>query len=215
MERGLEKHGHAGEWHSHICAMVTNVVTVPLAAAGGVFTLADLAPGSWISELEFFFPLRFITSEALRECVGSWGDGYGTADLLRVCRALRFRPVQGMVRGFMDMVFQHEGRFYLVDWKSNHLGYRVEDYDRAALTTAMERHLYPLQYLLYTVALNRYLSLRVKGYDYSTHFGGVIYVFLRGVKSERGETFGIYRDTPPAGMIDALTRCLVAWEGRP
>jgi exodeoxyribonuclease V beta subunit len=59
------------------------------------------------------------------------------------------------------------------------------------------------------VALNRYLSLRVRGYDYSTHFGGVLYFFIRGVSLERGEEFGIFRDTPPREMIDELTRCLI------
>jgi exodeoxyribonuclease V beta subunit len=114
-----------------------------------------------------------------------------------------------MVRGFMDMVFEQGGRYYLVDWKSNHLGYRVEDYGREALKRAMVQKMYPLQYLLYTVALNRYLSLRVKDYDYASHFGGVLYFFLRGVRPERGEEFGIFRDTPPVAMIDELTACLI------
>ena len=74
---------------------------------------------------------------------------------------------------------------------------------------AMQKHLYPLQYLLYTVALNRYLSLRVKNYRYSTHFGGVIYVFLRGVNREHGENFGFFRDLPPEELIEALTNLLI------
>jgi exodeoxyribonuclease V beta subunit len=85
----------------------------------------------------------------------------------------------------------------------------VEDYGREALKTAMERNLYPLQYLLYTVALNRYLSLRVRGYDYATHFGGAIYIFLRGVSAEKGEEFGYFRDMPPVEMIDELTKSLI------
>jgi len=109
----------------------------------------------------------------------------------------------------MDMVFEHGGRYYLVDWKSNHLGNRPEDYGRENLGRAMEKNLYPLQYLLYTVALNRYLSLRVRDYAYETHFGGVLYVFLRGVSPEKGEDYGIFRDLPPAGLIRDLTAKLV------
>jgi exodeoxyribonuclease V beta subunit len=175
----------------------------------GSFSLAGLQRGAWLVELEFFFPLRFITSDILRNCLQKWCGADQAVDLVKLCRELRFRPVQGMVRGFMDMVFQHKQRYYLLDWKSNHLGYRVEDYGRSALKGAMERKLYPLQYLLYTVALNRYLSLRVKGYHYTTHFGGVLYVFLRGVSPERGEEYGIFRDIPPEGMIDDLTECLI------
>jgi exodeoxyribonuclease V beta subunit len=128
---------------------------------------------------------------------------------VQISAALRFTPVRGMVRGFMDMVFERGGRYYLLDWKSNHLGYRVEEYGREALKTAMERNLYPLQYLLYAVALNRYLSLRIRGYDYSTHFGGVIYVFLRGVSPVHGEEYGFFRDLPPVELIDELTRGLI------
>jgi exodeoxyribonuclease V beta subunit len=114
-----------------------------------------------------------------------------------------------MVRGFMDMVFEHGGRYYLVDWKSNHLGYRPEDYSRERLKDEMTRKLYPLQYLLYTVALNRYLSKRVEGYDYHEHFGGALYFFLRGVKAELGENFGVFRDRPSAEMIEDLTGRLI------
>jgi exodeoxyribonuclease V beta subunit len=118
-----------------------------------------------------------------------------------------------MLMGFMDMVFEHAGRYYLLDWKSNHLGNTFEDYGPEAMRLAMQKNLYPLQYLLYTVALNRYLSLRVKNYRYSSHFGGVIYVFLRGVSIEHGECKGFFRDLPPEGLIEALTNLLIEEEG--
>jgi len=209
VEKRLVKYGYDKEWQPHVCAMVDNVVTIPLASPEGSFSLAGLERGGWMVELEFFFPLKFITSDILRNYLKKWCGADQAVDLLKLYRELRFRPVQGMVRGFMDMVFRHKQRYYLLDWKSNHLGYRVEDYGRSALKGAMERRLYPLQYLLYTVALNRYLSLRVKDYNYATHFGGVLYVFLRGVSPERGEEYGIFRDIPPAGMIDELTECLL------
>jgi exodeoxyribonuclease V beta subunit len=209
VEKGLGKYGYDREWQPHVSSMVNNVITVQLSSPEGSFSLSDLKPGSWITELEFFFPLRFITSDLLRDCFRKWSGAYLAADLLQLSAALKFRPARGMVRGFMDMVFEHGNRYYLVDWKSNHMGCRVEEYGREALKAAMERQLYPLQYLLYTVALNRFLSLRVRGYDYSTHFGGVLYFFIRGVSRERGEGYGIFRDTPPVGMIDELTSCLI------
>jgi len=213
VEAGLERHGYDREWLPHICSLVDNVLKTPLPSPGGRFSLADLKQGSWLTELEFFFPLRFITSDTLRDVLRSWGEDYGAADLLHLCRNLRFRPVRGMVRGFMDMVFEQGGRYYLADWKSNHLGYRMEDYGRESLRDEMARNLYPLQYLLYTVALNRYLSLRVRGYDYGSRFGGVFYLFLRGIGPGRDGEYGIFRDTPPAGMIEELTRCLIGTGG--
>ncbi len=206
---GLEKFGYSREWHPHVCDTINSVITTPLASPEGAFNLAGIKQGSWICELEFFFPLQFVTADLMGACLRKWGALYEAADMNKVCASLKFKPVGGMVRGFMDMVFEHGGKYYLVDWKSNHLGYRVEDYGRESLKTAMESNLYPLQYLLYTVALNRYLSLRVRGYDYATHFGGVLYVFLRGVSPERGESFGYFRDMPPMEMIDELTRRLI------
>jgi exodeoxyribonuclease V beta subunit len=207
--QGLDRHGYGREWLPHVCAMVDSVVTTPLAFPEGTFTLGGIARGSWVPEMEFFFPLRFITSEQLGSILRRWGGLFPAADLPQIAAALRFKPVRGMVRGFMDMVFEQGGRYYLLDWKSNHLGYRVEEYGREPLKTAMERNLYPLQYLLYTVALNRYLSLRIRGYDYATHFGGVLYVFLRGVSPRHGEEYGFFRDIPPVELIAELTSGLI------
>ncbi len=209
VEKGLGRYGYDPGWEPCITSLVNNVIATPLGSPDVPFSLSDLRQGSWLAELEFFFPLKFVSASILRECLARWSGDQMPVDIPSLCRALKFRPAEGMVRGFMDMVFEHRGRFYLLDWKSNHLGYRVEDYGRDALRAAMVNHLYPLQYLLYTVALNRYLGLRVKGYDYASHFGGVIYVFLRGVNPQRGEECGIFRDTPPVEMINELTACLI------
>lgn len=205
----LARHGFGEEWRGAVCAMVRNVLDVPLGSGDGIFRLADLAPKSWRSEMEFFFPLRFVGSEQVAAILRRWGALPDGASLAEVARRLDFTPVQGMVRGFVDMVFQHRGKYYLIDWKSNHLGNRIEEYGREDLAREMERKLYPLQYLLYTVALNLHLMQRVPGYRYETHFGGALYLFLRGVDPARPGC-GIYRDVPPKGLIDELTSCLVA-----
>ncbi|QSV45287.1 exodeoxyribonuclease V subunit beta [Geobacter benzoatilyticus] len=205
----LARHGFGDEWRGAVCAMVRNVLDAPMGKGDSAFRLADLAPKSWRAEMEFFFPLRFVGSEQVAAVLRRWGALPEGATLAEVAARLDFAPVQGMVRGFMDMVFQHSGKYYLIDWKSNHLGNRVDDYGRESLGREMERKLYPLQYLLYTVALNLHLAQRVPGYRYETHFGGALYVFLRGVDPERPD-YGIYRDVPPKGLIDELTSCLVA-----
>ncbi len=120
---------------------------------------------------------------------------------------LAFEPMRGFMRGFMDLVFHSRGRFYLVDWKSNYLGPAVEDYGPAALAEEMERELYPLQYHLYTVALHRYLKQRLSGYEYDRHFGGVFYVFLRGVDASGG--YGIHRARPSLAVIQELEKALI------
>ncbi len=204
----LRKHGFGAEWREPVSAMVHNVVATRFSAPEGGFSLGDLKPHSWLTELEFFLPLGFVTPALLGECLTGRDDVQGR-DLGVLARSLSFRPTRGMLRGFMDMVFRHGERFYLVDWKSNHLGNRVEAYNVEALKGAMEQNLYCLQYLLYTVALNRYLSLRVRDYSYTTHFGGVLYLFLRGMDSDRGEEFGVFRDIPPEGVIRDMTDRLI------
>ncbi|MDI6742072.1 MAG: exodeoxyribonuclease V subunit beta [Smithella sp.] len=209
VEKELEKYGYDSKWKAPVTDMVNAIMNAPIATSEGVLNLGGMKAGSWLTELEFFFPLKYITSDRLNHCLRKWGAINKSTDMNRISSYLNFQPVRGMVRGFMDMVFEHGGKFYLLDWKSNHLGYRIEDYGREAMKKEMERNLYPLQYLLYTVALNRYLSLRIKDYNYATHFGGVLYVFLRGISAGHGEAFGFFRDMPPAQMIDDMTDILI------
>jgi exodeoxyribonuclease V beta subunit len=103
----------------------------------------------------------------------------------------------------MDLVFRRGERFYLVDWKSNWLGDRFEDYEPAPIRKAMEAHRYFLQYHLYLVALDLYLARRVPDYDYEKHFGGVFYIFLRGIDPEHPAR-GIFHDRPPQTLVHAL-----------
>ena len=211
--QGLARYGYKPEWQAHITAMVQNVFGTSLTAPDGAFTLGTLSEKSWSTELEFFFPLRFINSCQLGDFLRSHGILSGGVDFASLAQSLQFKPVKGMLMGFMDMVFEQEGRYYLLDWKSNHLGNSLDDYGEESMRLAMQKNLYPLQYLLYTVALNRYLSLRVRNYRYSTHFGGVIYVFLRGVSKEHGESRGFFRDLPSEELIEALTNLLIEEEG--
>ena len=80
---------------------------------------------------------------------------------------------------------KHKAQYYILDWKSNHLGNDAENYDLAGMEAAMAGSNYHLQYMIYTVALKRWLEKRIAGFDFDTHFGGVIYVFLRGVRDDR------------------------------
>jgi exodeoxyribonuclease V beta subunit len=205
----LDRYGFDQEWQPALASMTREVLATALSSPGGPFTLGGLKPRTWFTELEFFFPLKRITAPELAEVLAKHGVIPAGTDPAAALQALDFAPVKGMLMGFMDMVFAAQGRFWLLDWKSNHLGNSPEEYRRDRLGKAMQENLYRLQYLLYTVALDRYLALRVPGYRYETHFGGAIYVFLRGVSAERGEEFGFYRDLPPEALIRELGELLV------
>jgi exodeoxyribonuclease V beta subunit len=102
-------------------------------------------------------------------------------------------------------VFEYDGLFYIIDYKSNYLGPRAEDYCKANIEAVMASHHYYLQYLIYTVALNRYLAIRVSGYDYDLHFGGVYYLFLRGI--QEATSHGLFFHRPEQTLVKALDTC--------
>jgi exodeoxyribonuclease V beta subunit len=123
-------------------------------------------------------------------------------------RCLDFRPLAGFLKGFIDLVFEHAGRWYVVDYKSNVLGVHADDYRPERLVTAMTEHHYFLQYHLYVVALHRYLTRRFPGYDYDRHFGGVYYLFLRGMAPAYARNNGVFSDRPSRQLIEGLSAVL-------
>jgi len=202
-EELLTRHGYPSHWRETVAGMVESVLKAPLGESG--FSLDMIGNDRRLSELEFFFPLAAVTSERLRHAVAALSGSLLPVDLASLFSRLSFSPVKGMLRGFVDLVVEHDGRYYILDWKSNHLGNRVTDYDQAGMRREMERHLYPLQYLLYTVALDHYLRLRIADYDYDRHYGGIFYIFLRGVD---GTGHGIFADRPPKALIAELSAAL-------
>ncbi len=115
--------------------------------------------------------------------------------------ALLPNQLHGMLKGYMDLVFEHGGRYYVMDYKSNWLGADSTAYTPQAMAAAVLQHRYDLQYVLYTYALHRLLQQRLPGYDYERDVGGVQYWFLRGVGAEHQ---GLYQDKPPRALMDAL-----------
>lgn len=147
------------------------------------------------------------TGEVTPKMLNGWLREHGYA-----IPRLGFAPLAGYLKGFIDLVFCHAGRYYVLDWKSNHLGYTPADYSCASIATAMAEHAYHLQYLIYTLAVHRYLRQRVPDYEYARDFGGVLYLFVRGVRpawrtvAADGESIacGIYHHRPSASTIASL-----------
>ena len=121
---------------------------------------------------------------------------------------LGFSALRGFLRGFIDAVFFDGERYFLADYKSNHLGARQADYLSDALVEPMIHHDYVLQYLLYTVALDRHLATCVEDYDYDEHFGGIYYLFLRGFAPEHAPLCGVFQDRPPREIVEGVAALL-------
>jgi exodeoxyribonuclease V beta subunit len=108
----------------------------------------------------------------------------------------------------VDIAFTHGSRWYVADWKSNHLGDSPASYDEGTILREMSANHYILQYHLYLLALHRYLAVRQPGYDYDSHIGGAWYAFVRGIDGSPGR--GWWHDRPPRALIEALDAALVA-----
>ncbi|MGK0290341.1 MAG: exodeoxyribonuclease V beta subunit, partial [bacterium] len=101
----------------------------------------------------------------------------------------------------------YEGKYYLVDWKSNHLGGNLNDYSRDLLESSIVHDLYLIQYHIYSLALLQFLKLRGLSYD---QFGGAFYLYLRGVHPESKDQTGVYFDRPSKALMDTLTNLFIS-----
>jgi exodeoxyribonuclease V beta subunit len=193
----------AREQGKRLGAMVMTMMRDVMAAElPNRIVLGRIGRGRRLTELEFCLPSAGLSAGAMNQTLKALG--YEVPQLA-------FHSLRGYLKGFIDLVFEHEGRYYLLDWKSNHLGDEPESYGQASMSQAISGHSYRMQYLLYAVALNRYLARRLAGYRYDSHFGGVLYLFVRGVrpgwKVAGGAAAGVHFDLPSAetiAKIDAL-----------
>ncbi len=181
-------------WIAPLADWLQALLSTPLALGEGAsVALGELS--SYQPELEFCFEARGVEVRRLDVLVQRHVlPGLARPPLLR-------DTLNGMFKGFVDLVFEHDGRYYVVDYKSNWLGGEDAAYTAEAMQAAVAEHRYDLQYVLYLLALHRQLQLRLPGYDYDRHIGGALYLFLRG---SRAAGQGIHHARPPRQLIEAL-----------
>ena len=168
---------------------------VELPGAGTPLRLGELA--TYQPELEFWFETRWVDASRIDSAVRARTlDG-------AVRPGVQARILNGMLKGFIDLVFEHEGRFYTLDYKSNWLGPGPADYGGTKMRERVLDSRYDLQYVLYTLALHRLLKARVPDYAYERHVGGTVTWFLRGLDASG---HGVHFERPPAELIEELDR---------
>lgn len=176
----------------------TRVLTAPLHPRLPGLSLDRL--DGWRAELEFMLPAAGLGSRRLDAMIVSGEPLPGQRAQLAP------RRLSGMLKGYIDLVVEWQGRYYVIDWKSNHLGETLDAYDQASMTAAIVAHRYDVQYVLYTLALHRHLQHRLPDYDYDRHLGGVLYLFLRGMTAEGGR--GVFHRRPDRDLIERLDQAL-------
>lgn len=175
---------------------ITQVLNCPLHRQG--IRLNKLLAGTYQKEMAFCLPIcTQLTPKHLNRLISHYDPLSARAPVLH------FQDVQGMLTGVIDLCFCWEGKYYLLDYKSNWLGETMSAYNQDAIEAEMMAHRYDVQYQFYTLAFHRYLQSRITDYDYEHHFGGVFYLFLRGMVDSDGKN-GVFYTRPSAEFIMAL-----------
>jgi len=199
LRHALGANGYVDDGMAGGLAPLTELVrdTVNVRLPEGV-RLADIALADRRAEIEFHFSMHPIAVDRLIALLHEHDilrdrDGFGTRERL-----------EGLMTGRIDLVYLYDGRAFLLDYKSN----RLPDYSDASIARAMRDSEYDLQYLIYTLALHRWLRFRRVDYDYDKHFGGVRYLFCRGLDPSRTDSPGIFAARPSRALIEALDALL-------
>ena len=182
VKRALEKYHISESWQDVTEQWILDSLQCPLNAnSSNDLSLSKLAPSDCLVEMEFNLPLSSLSAPKLNEILIKH---FGFTQ-----SKLEFANVKGLLKGFIDLIFCYQGKYYILDYKSNYLGNTPADYKSDLLEQAMSSHQYHLQYLIYTVALHRLLKQRISDYSIETHLGGVYYTFLRGMPAGQGVYF--------------------------
>ncbi len=186
-----------GDWTAVMQAWIQHLLETPLLLPHdqGKVAMGSLASDEYQAELEFMLAVHRVDTRMLDETINRFVLPGAVRPALSPDR------LNGMLKGFIDLVFCHQARYYVLDYKSNHLGENRQAYSAEAMAAAVLEHRYDLQYVLYTLALHRLLKARLPDYNYRRHMGGVLYLFLRGV-DETGQ--GVYVDRPPQVLVETL-----------
>ncbi|HKJ64177.1 MAG TPA: PD-(D/E)XK nuclease family protein, partial [Desulfopila sp.] len=176
-------------------SMLQTVVSAPIGrCVEARFTLADINEKRCIKEMGFYFHLAGGETGNLNAILAGEES---------VC-PIAERELAGFLTGFVDLIFEHEGVYYIADYKTNNLGPYLGDYHGTSLVEAMAQHNYGLQLWLYALVLHRHLANFLPGYDHGRHFGGVFYLFVRGMGKWPA---GIYYRKPEFDTLERLGRC--------
>jgi len=192
-------------WLQVVKVWLNDILQAPLSTrdvAGneqGSLALQSLTPDKKLVEMEFYFPVNRLNAQDFNHLLNQY-------PCLEVpTKPTDFRQLKGMLKGFVDLIFEWQGQYFILDYKSNYLGDDYAAYHKIATHEAMSEHRYDVQLVIYTLALHRLLKLRIIDYDYDVHMGGGYYLFLRGLKAgDNQHHYGQYFHKPDRKLIESL-----------
>jgi len=203
VRRLLDVYGFEERWLDIVDSMLTKVLCTSLDSSSSLF-LSNVTKSQRVDEMAFYYPILGLRSEEFYELLSDQKTSFGKVGA-KLTHTIDFNALPGFMNGYIDLVFESEGRFWIVDYKSNHLGDSLHDYQAETLELVMAHEQYVLQYLIYTLAVHRFLRKKLDDYEYDRHFGGVYYLFVRGMDPNfKGD--GVFFDRPPLQLIEDLDR---------
>jgi len=197
----LAEYGFDLLWTKTIIRLIDRVKQACLSKTDSDFRLCHIQSADQIIEMGFYFPIKDLQPNRIKSIID-------TVPWVRRSKKdmypLDTFQINGMMKGFIDLIFSYKNKYYIIDWKSNYLGPELKNYNQSSMKRAILEHYYILQYYIYTIALHRYLDQRIENYDYETHFGGIYYIFLRGLDNKHSGNYGIFWDRPTLDTVMAL-----------
>ncbi|MBD3322929.1 MAG: exodeoxyribonuclease V subunit beta [Chitinivibrionales bacterium] len=213
IESKLDLFGYDRLWNTTVFRTIRELLHRKIPCSTGTVTLKEVPLSRRLTELEFYFPADTIDSGQLARLFSQHTSSELARRFPEKLEQLRLSQHKGFIKGYIDCIFEYHNRFYLVDWKSNYLGDSIDDYADPVLYNTMCEEYYIIQYHLYLVALHRYLQNKIPSYEYDTHFGDVLYVFLRGIGPTQDTNTGFFIDRPSQSFVEKLSDVLGDSEG--
>ena len=174
--------------------LLSRTVNTVLNIGNDNFSLKDLSNQQCLKEMPFYLSMKKMEVSQINQIL----KDYPTF------QPLSNKTLCGFLTGFIDLICEYNGRYYVIDYKSNGL----DSYDQELLTASMREHNYGLQYWIYALVLHQYLKNRLSGYSYEKHFGGVMYLFVRGMDG-KNKNSGVYQTRPELIKIEQLANLFI------
>lgn len=201
-----QRYGIGAEQYAALFTWLDEVLSTPLLLDPlSPLKLADLPMAATLREAEFYFPLNRANRRVLTRILQQHRESLGIPGLPVSLDGVH---LDGMMHGFIDLIFCHNGRYFVADYKSTLLGDHPDDYQPDKLALNNQQHYYDLQYLIYSVALHRFLAQRQADYDPAQHFGGVAYFYLRGMAADFAPGSGVFFHPLSSALIEAMEQAL-------
>ncbi|XBC39122.1 MAG: exodeoxyribonuclease V subunit beta [Buchnera aphidicola (Nurudea shiraii)] len=194
----LKKNNFKETWSQPFKNWINSILNIPLNKNN--LTLSQLNLKNCIKELKFFLSIKTsLTKKKIQNLIKLANISSN------IPNEISLNPINGIITGSIDLVFKWNKKYYLLDYKSTHLGFLNSDYTKEKIENSITKNLYHLQYQLYSIALHKYLQQRMKNYSFHKHFGGMYILFLRAIDNTNSKN-GIFFTLPRLSVIKKLNK---------